>query len=114
MTHLRGLHETGGLHALRILRARSQPAKLTARLARLDHQRCLLERQLAVWTQKRQVTERRLHLVEKQMAEIGQLVRVLAAPRRANGRKPATVLPRAEQADDASAVAPHKLVNLEY
>ena len=70
MAHVRGLHETGGI-ANYARGIQGQPAKLTAKLARLDHQRGLLERQLAVWTEKQQVTRHRLGLLEKQMAEIG-------------------------------------------
>ena len=115
MAHVRGLHETGGLGALRVVRSKAQPAKLTSRLARLDHQRGLLERQLAVWTEKLQVTRHRLSLVEKQMTEIGRSVRQLVTPRRnANGRKCTRTIAAADQADSAAAAPPHKEMNLEY
>ena len=115
MAHVRGLHETGGLGAVRILRSKAQPNKLTNKLARLDHQRGLLERQLAVWTEKQQVTRHRLSLVEKQMAEIGRSVRQLVAPRRkANGRQwPRAVATGGEVDGTAGAPLP-KDVNLEY
>ncbi len=115
MAHVRGLHETGGLGAFRVVRSKAQPAKLTSRLARLDHQRGLLERQLAVWTEKQQVTRHRLTLVEKQMAEIGRSVGQLVTPRRkADGRKWTRAIAAADQADGAAAAPPHKEMNLEY
>ncbi len=82
MAHVRGVHETGGIEALHVVRAKAQPGTLTTKLARLDHQRGLLERQLAVWTEKQQVTRERLTLVEKQMVEVGRLVRACTVPHR--------------------------------
>ena len=46
-------------------------ASLPAMLARLDHQRGLLERQLAVWTEKQQVTKLRLSVLEKKSRRSG-------------------------------------------
>lgn len=115
MAHVRGLHESRGLGAFRVVRSKAQPAKLTTKLARLDHQRGLLERQLAVWTEKQQVTRHRLSLVEKQMAEIGQTVRQLVTPRRkAKGRKWMRSNAAGGQADRAAAAPPHKEIDLEY
>ena len=115
MAHVRGLHETGGLGAFRVVGSKAQPGKLTNKLARLDHQRGLLERQLAVWTEKQQVTRHRLSLVEKQMAEIGRSVRQLVTPhRKANGRKRLRAVAAGDQADGAAAARPHKEMNLEY
>lgn len=79
MAHVRGLHEARGLQTLRMT-AKADPAKLTAKLARLDHQRTLLDRQLAVWTEKQQVTRQRLGILDKQMAQVGRLIRGLVSP----------------------------------
>jgi hypothetical protein len=112
MVHVRGIHETGGIEALHVVRAKTQPGTLTTKLARLDHQRGLLERQLAVWTQKQQVTRERLTLVEKQMVEVGRLVRVFAALHRPV-RKRAAAAPG--QGKVATAASPQKTqMNLEY
>lgn len=117
MAHVKGLHETGGLQALRIVRSKEEPGKLTTKLARLDHQRNLLKRQLAVWTEKQQVTRQRLGVVEKQMEDIGRLVRQLGMPRRgSNGRKRmlAAAAAASEQQDSGVVAPPTKEVNLEY
>jgi hypothetical protein len=115
MAHVRGLQETGGVKTLHVVRVEAEPGKLTTKLARLDHQRGLLARQLVVWTEKQQVTRHRLGLVEKQMAEIGRSVRQLVTPRRkANGRKRMDVIAAGEQAGGVAAAPPHKEMNLEY
>lgn len=115
MAHVKGLHETGGLQALNVVRRKEQPGKLTTKLARLDHQRGLLERQLAVWTEKQQVTKHRLDLVEKQMAEIGRSVRQLVAPRRAaRERRRKVAIAAGRQADGVVSAPPREGMNLEY
>lgn len=88
MAHVRGLHEARGLQTLRMT-AKADPTKLTAKLARLDHQRTLLDRQLAVWTEKQQTTRQRLTILEKQMAQVGRLIRALVPLRKSkqHGRK---------------------------
>ncbi len=113
MPHIRGVHETGGIEALHVVRAKAQPGTLTTKLARLDHQRGLLERQLAVWTEKQQVTRERLTLVERQMAEVGRLVRACTVPHRARRRR-AAVAAAGGQGDGAAASPQKKPMNLEY
>lgn len=115
MAHVRGLHETGGMQTLHVVRVKAEPGKLTTKLARLDHQRGLLERQLAVWTEKQHVTKQRLALVEKQMAEIGRSVRRLVTPsRKAKGRKRTGAVAAGEQSGGAVAAPLRKEMNLEY
>lgn len=115
MAHVRGLHETGGVQFLHVVRAKAEPGKLTTKLARLDHQRGLLQRQLAVWTEKQQVTKERLNLVEKQMAEIGRSIRQLLVPHRAANRSKRTGAITASAQPDRGAAAPkHKEMSLEY
>lgn len=115
MAHVKGLHETGGLQALNVVRRKEQPGKLTTKLARLDHQRGLLERQLAVWTEKQQVTKHRLDLVERQMAEIGRSVRQLVAPRRtARERRRMVAIAAGRQTDGVVSAPPREGMNLEY
>lgn len=113
MAHVKGLHETPGLQTTRVTGSKANPAKLTAKLARLDHQRALLDRQLAVWTEKQQVTRLRLGLLEKQMAQLSRLIRERIAPIRATKSRPrnaASDLP----IDGASAAAPHRDMTVEY
>jgi hypothetical protein len=115
MTHVRGLQETRGMNGLRVVPRKAEPGKITTKLARLDHQRGLLERQLAVWTEKQQVTKHRLSLVEKQLTEAGRLVRQLGAVRRTGkGRKQMHTIAAAKGPDGAAVSPPHKEMNLEY
>ena len=114
MAHVRGVHETGGLRALRVVGAKATRGKLTAKLARLDHQRALLERQLAVWTEKQQVTRHRLGLLDKEIAQISRVVRNFVRPRSLlNGRKRAHAAEPEAQANGAGAVRGNDL-SLEY
>ena len=113
MAHVRGIHETGGIEALHVVRAKTQPGTLTTKLARLDHQRGLLERQLAVWTEKQQVTREHLTLVERQIVEVGRLVRASIAPRRP-ARRLAAAAAASGQPDDGATSAQKKQMNLEY
>lgn len=62
-------------HDIRTLQARSglshggSRQQAIAKLARLEHQKSLLERQLKTWRQQQQSTEHRLKLLERQIAE---------------------------------------------
>lgn len=84
-THIRGLHDAVGLRTLRIAGAAADHGKLTAMLSRLSHQRSLIARQLAVWTKKKQVTELRMGVLDKEITRIGRLIRDIGPPRRAVG-----------------------------
>lgn len=115
MAHIRGLHETGAAQALHVVRRKAEHGKLTTTLARLDHQRTLLERQLAVWTEKERVTRDRLRLLQRQLAEVGTRVRGLIGRRRAASvRRPAAAVVPGEQSDAAAVAPPRKQVNLDY
>ena len=61
-------------------RSTADHSKLTATLSRLDHQRTLLARQLAVWTKKQQVTQLRLGVLEKEIMQVGRRIREIGAP----------------------------------
>ena len=89
MTHLRGLHEVRRGSAVSAASGKSQQGKLSARLARLDHQRTLLESQLAVWVEKQRVTRHRLDLLGPEVPQIGRQIRGLIKPRRQDRRRPA-------------------------
>ncbi len=90
MGHVKGLHEARGLPIGNLPQPKGQRCKLTGELARLDHQRGLLERQLEVWTEKQKVTKNRLILLEKQMADIERLIRADRGNRGVNRRKRAS------------------------
>lgn len=87
MAHIRGIHETRAVQSVRAESPTAQRGKLMAKLARMDHQRGLLERQLAVWTGKQQVTKERLTLLQNQMEQISRLLRMLDKPSRAAARR---------------------------
>lgn len=114
MAHVRGLHETGGLQALHVVYSKAKPGALTTKLARLDHQRSLLERQLAVWTEKQQMTKHRLSLVQKQMAETGRLIREVGRPRRRSNARQGMRVIVGGQSDGGAVAAHHQKMNLEY
>jgi hypothetical protein len=80
MSHIRGLHEARGLGTLRIASSIADRSKLTASLSRLDHQRALLARQLAVWTKKQQVTQFRLGALDQEIAQTLRLIDGIGAP----------------------------------
>ena len=114
MAHVRGLHETGGLRTLRVAGSASGRSKLTAKLSRLDHQRALLERQLAVWTEKQQVTKHRLGLLDKEIREIGRLIREFGGPFRTVNQRNRTRAIGSAQRPARGAAAPGSDVSLEY
>jgi hypothetical protein len=100
---------------LRVAGVKADPGKLTAKLARLDHQRTLLSCQLAVWTEKQQVTKKRLDVLDKQMAQIGRLIRDLVVPsRKGNQRKQTRTLGPEPQPDNGASTARHRDMGLEY
>lgn len=75
MAHAKGLHEARGLPIGNLVQPKGQRIKLMAKLARLEHQRGLLERQFAIWMEKQKVTKNRLDLLDKEMADIERLIR---------------------------------------
>jgi hypothetical protein len=115
MSHIRGLHETGGLRSLRTVGSGLQRGKLTATLSRLDHQRTLLARQLAVWTEKQQVTAHRLALLDKEIEQLGHLIGEFGGPHdAAKPRKRLCASKSRQLADDGAVAAQRGNVSLEY
>ena len=113
MTHLRGIHEVRGLQMQRVTGFKADPGKLTAKLARLDHQRTLLSRQLAVWTEKQQVTKSRLAVLDKQMAQIARSIReIVGRPRKGGHGKHAPATP--QQTRNGAPTARQRDMSLEY
>lgn len=115
MAHVKGLHETRGLATLRVAGSGAERGKLTAKLARLDHQRALLERQLAVWTEKQQVTKHRLDLLDEEITQIGQLLREFEGPYHTVDRRKRTRASESEQQPESGAAGMRRgSMSLEY
>jgi hypothetical protein len=118
MTHLKGLHEAGGLRTLRIAGAPGATAdrsKLAATLSRLEHQRALLARQLGVWTKKQQVTQLRLGVLDKEIARIGRLIGEIGTPHSAVKRRDRALPIKTElQADSGVATVRRGGVSIDY
>ncbi|MDR3473947.1 MAG: hypothetical protein P4M09_20000 [Devosia sp.] len=114
MTHLKGLHEAGGLRTLRTIAPAAERSQLTSRLSRLDHQRSLLQRQLAVWTEKQQVTKHRLALLDKEIAQTGRLIRDFAEPGSATTRRRRPAPAHTTDSHSGANAAAHHDVTLEY
>ena len=115
MAHVRGVHEVRGLQMQRVTGFKADPGKLTAKLARLDHQRTLLSRQLAVWTEKQQATKSRLAVLDKQMAHIGRLIReVVGRPRKGGHGRHGRALAAEPPIGNGASAARHRDMSLEY
>ena len=113
--HIRGLHETGGLSTLRSAGSKADRSKLTAMLSRLEHQRALIERQLTVWTKKQQVTKHRLSLLDKEIIQIGRLIRQVGGPHRTVNQRSRTNAIKSEQQPDRGVAAVRRGdVSLDY
>jgi hypothetical protein len=106
MNHVKGFHEARRLPIGNLPQLKGQNGRLTSKLSRLDHQRGLLERQLAVWTEKQRLTLGRLALLEKQIADIVQLMRKHRTAKQSAGwlkRRAATRSNRQQIFDGATA-----------
>jgi len=115
MAHVRGIHEVLGLQMQRATGFKADPAKLTAKLARLDHQRTLLSRQLAVWTEKQQVTKSRVAAIDKQMAQVGRSIReIVGRPRKGGQARPASAGVAEPHSADGAPSGRQRDMSLEY
>ena len=71
--HLRGVND---IPAMMCVPSRDATAGQSANaLARLEHQKTLLEKQLQVWTKQKTITEHRLRLVQSQIAAAAESLR---------------------------------------
>ena len=89
--HLRGVND---IPARMGLTAGGPSAAQSANiLARLEHQKTLLEKQLQVWTKQKAVTEHRLHLVQSQITAAAESLRTAqsATPAKRSKPKPRSV-----------------------
>ena len=75
-----------GLHTLTTLRERADRldpknrGQLISKLARLNHQKLLLERLDRVWLEQRQTTQSRLARLEKQIRDVHEVIGLSYAP----------------------------------
>ena len=75
-----------------VMRSGSNGAQNAHRLARMQHQKSLLEKQLAVWTLKKATTERRLRQLEEEIGEV-----LASFGRSAHGAKPGAARRKSEK-----------------
>jgi preprotein translocase subunit SecD len=90
-SHLRGVND---IPAMMTVPLRDATAAQSANaLARLEHQKTLLEKQLQVWNKQKTITEYRLQMVQSQIAATAESLRKAQEPRVAKApvRKPRSV-----------------------
>lgn len=115
MGHVKGFHEARRLPIGNLPELKGQSCRLTSKLARLDHQRGLLERQLAVWAKKQKVTANLLTLLEKQITDMErQILERRAADRRSSGRKRPSAARSNRQQNLDGTTARRREVSVEY
>jgi hypothetical protein len=99
--HLRGVND---ITALMSMPARDATAAQSANsLARLEHQKSLLEKQLLVWTKQKAITEHRLRLVQAQIATASESLKNAQSaikPKRSKPRSVAAMLVRPKKRAD--------------
>jgi hypothetical protein len=72
-THLRGVNDIPARIGMPVTGASA--AQSANVVARLEHQKALLEKQLLVWAKQKAVTEHRLRLVQSQIAAAAESLR---------------------------------------
>jgi FtsZ-binding cell division protein ZapB len=86
MVHVKGVHDVHGIRVGNLTHLRDRNGRLTAKLARLDHQRELVQRQLVIWTQKQKATRHRLAQLLGEIADVERMLRKQRGAER-RGRK---------------------------
>jgi chromosome segregation ATPase len=118
MSEIKGMREVLALRTRRGTTETGRRGQLTAQMSRLDHQRTLLERQLAVWTGKMETTRQRLAALDGQIDEVELELRDLAErARRRREPTPRRAAPAgapALQPADQPAPAPRSEMPFEY
>ena len=114
MKYARGLHEIRGLRSLHAVGSAGEHGRPSVRLSRLDHQRVLLERQLAVWDEKQRVTKYRLNLLEQEITELGRPIGESGGPSSGTDRRRQTRSNTSETQARGYAAARRSVVSLEY
>jgi hypothetical protein len=114
MKYARGLHEIRGIGSLSAVSPAGARGRLSAKLSRLDHQRALLERQLAVWDEKQRVTKYRLGLLAQEITELGRSTREVGAPSSGADQRKQASSSKSEAQARGYAAARRSVVSLEY
>ena len=114
MKYGRGLHEIRGLRSLSAAGSAGERGKLSARLTCLDHQRALLERQLAVWDEKQRVTKYRLSLLAQEITELERPTREVGGPSSGVDQRMQMRSSKSEAQARGYAAARRSVVSLEY
>ena len=114
MKYARGLHEIRGIGSLSAVGSAGARGRLSAKLSRLDHQRALLERQLAVWDEKQRATKYRLSLLEQEIAELDRPIGETGGPFGAAAQRKQTRSGKSEAQARGYAAARRGVVSLEY
>jgi hypothetical protein len=114
MKYAKGLHEIRGIRSIRAAGCAGERGKLSARLSHLDHQRALLERQLAVWDEKQRATKYRLSLLEQEIAELGRPIGEFGGASGAAAQRKQTCSGKSETQARGYAAARRGVVSLEY
>ncbi len=76
--HVRGVNDIPA--RLGISTGKPSAAQSANRLARLEHQKALLEKQLQVWVKQQALTEHRLRLVQGQISSVAASLRTVQQP----------------------------------
>jgi hypothetical protein len=114
MKYARGLHEIRGIGSLSAVGSAGARSRLSAKLSRLDHQRALLERQLAVWDEKQRVTKYRLSLLAQEITELGRTTHEFGGPSSGVDQRKQTRSGKSEAQARGYAAARRSAVSLEY
>lgn len=115
MKQVRGMRETSSLQGRRGSGLPPSLSQLATQLSRLEHQRTLLERQLAVWTEKKDMTAHRIGFLAKQIAALErQLWAGRKRPRVAGGSNASPGVVRRRSQGPGPAMAARREMPFEY
>jgi hypothetical protein len=122
MVHVKGMQDVIAARSSGGTPAQASYAEIGTRLARLDHQRLLLERQYAMWNNKKEAARRRIAALAAQIADLERQIGVMR-PHPQSGPPPnaisqfqstAPVLPIAAASTTPPAAARRREIPFEY